>query len=431
MVRKISSTMSPLPPEPAASFEDQLSSLDEKGLRRYLRSLQPGSQATGRLGNRDVVNFSSNDYLGLAQSEELKAAMIEGVQRYGAGSGASRLVCGNLPPHEALEDALARFKSTEAALAFSSGYATAMGVIPGLMEKGDIIILDKLSHASLIDASKLSGATLRVFPHNQVGRLEQLLQNSRRTAPSARVLVVTESVFSMDGDLAPLEKIVPLCEEHNALLLVDEAHAVGVLGPQGRGLVAALGLEKRVPLQMGTLSKALGVSGGYIAASRVVIELLINKARSLIYSTAPPPALAFAATAAIELVQGKEGEARRARLRANLEMMRGAFASEGAAGRASLLPQKAGHPSAILPLIVGDERRALDAAQALLECGYLIPAIRFPTVARGAARLRLTLSALHELAQVEGLIACLHRLMTQFAPTAPPALEEGEDQPLP
>jgi len=384
------------------SADDELMRIDAAGLRRRLRTFGSAPGTALQWQGRAIVNFSSNDYLGLASCGELKAAMIEGVQRYGVGSGASRLVCGNTAAHEQLDDALASFKSTEAALAFSSGYATAMGTIPALCGRNDIIILDKLSHASLIDAAKLSGATMRVFPHNNLSKLESLLTGVRaKPGEKARILVITESIFSMDGDAAPLSEIVELCEAHDALLLVDEAHAVGVLGPQGRGLVAQLGLEKRVALQMGTLSKALGVSGGYIAASRVIIDLLINKARSLIYTTAPPPALAFAATRAVSIVQSARGDELRAMLHRNKGILPMPIQGQNA-------------PSAIIPLIIGDETEAMNASAALLERGYLIPAIRYPTVARGSARLRLTLSAAHEAAQIEGLVACLRDIVPQL-----------------
>ncbi|MCE9520632.1 MAG: 8-amino-7-oxononanoate synthase, partial [Verrucomicrobia bacterium] len=262
----------------------ELHSIADAGLLRSLRTLESAPGATVKINGREVINFSSNDYLGLSQNEELRSTMMESVAHYGVGSGASRLVCGNLTAHDQLDQTLAAFKNTEAALAFSSGYATALGTLPALCGKDDTIILDKLSHASLIDAAKLSDATLRVFPHNHLDKLAQLLKSTRAKSSSTRILVVTESIFSMDGDAAPLQEIVELCEEHDAILLVDEAHSVGVLGPDGRGLIAELGLEKRVPLQMGTLGKALGVSGGYIAASRSVIDLLINRARSFVYS---------------------------------------------------------------------------------------------------------------------------------------------------
>lgn len=406
----------------------ELRKLADAGLLRSLRTVASDRAPSIRLGGHEVVNFSSNDYLGLAANDELKAAMIDAVGRYGVGSGASRLVCGNTDAHEALESALASFKGTDAALAFSSGYATAMGVIPALCCTGDVIILDKLSHASLIDASKLSGATVRVFPHNHLPKLARLLAGAReKGGAETRVLVVTESVFSMDGDAAALLGIVELAESHGAMLLVDEAHAVGVLGPQGRGLLAELGLEKRVALQMGTLSKAIGVSGGYIAASRPLVDLLINKARSLIYSTAPPPAVAVAATKALELIAGPTGGALRARLQENLR----AVGALGISGPAPLLPASVdgAQPvrSAILPLIIGEEAAAVAASAALLERGYLIPAIRFPTVARGTARLRLTLSAAHEASQIEGLVTHLLDLVPQLRSGAAAPADDGAE----
>ncbi len=383
----------------------ELAALDVAGLRRSLRTLVPLSGSQVKWHGHPLLNFSSNDYLGLSACDELRAVMTEAIGRYGVGAGASRLVCGNHAPHEELETTLAAFKGTEAALAFSSGYATALGTIPALCGSNDIIILDKLCHASLIDAAKLSGATIRIFPHNHLEKLERLLLNARKVGDvNKRILVITESIFSMDGDAALLREIVELKDKYHAWLLVDEAHAVGILGPQGRGLIAALGLEKRVELQMGTLSKALGVSGGYLAAQRSVIDLLINKARSLIYSTAPPPALAATASAAIKLVQSPVGDALRIKLMQHKQ---------------SILPllgdnNQANLPAAILPIIIGDETVAVNTSEALLEAGFLIPAIRYPTVARGTARLRLTLSAAHEAQQIEGLITSLLNLVPQL-----------------
>ena len=361
---------------------EELHELEQRSLRRSLRSLDSPQGPVVQLNGREVINFSSNDYLGFASSDVLKNAMMEGIARYGAGSGASRLVCGGLAPHRELEEALAAFKGSEAALTFSSGFAVALGVIPALMGKDDVIIMDKLCHASLVDAARLSGATIRVFPHNHLEKLERLLQSHE----GRRTLVITESIFSMDGDAALLKEIVELKDQHGAWLMLDEAHAVGVLGPQGRGLAAALGLEQRIDLQMGTLSKALGLSGGYLAASRTVIDLLINKARSFIYSTAPSPAVAHAASAALQLCMSAEGDSRRAQLQANLAAL-----------------DRGVPPSAIVPIIIGDESAAMQLSAQLLEEGYLIPAIRYPTVARGTARLRVTLSAAHEASQVEGI----------------------------
>ncbi len=367
--------------------------LQSQGLWRELRVLDAASGPTVSLDGRPCLNFASNDYLGLAQSEALQAALLEGVARCGAGAGASRLVCGTRRAHTELEAALARFKGSEAALAFSSGFAVALGVLPALLGPGDTVLLDKLSHASLVDAARLSGATLRVFPHNHLEKLERLLQTAR-----GQVLVVTESIFSMDGDAAALREIVELKDRYGAWLLLDEAHAVGVLGPQGRGLAAALGLEQRVELQMGTLSKALGLSGGYLAASREIIDWLVNRARSFIYSTAPLPALAHAATAALELAAGAEGERRRARLRRNLALLQDGLPAAGASG------------SAIVPLILGEAAAAVRASGQLREAGLLVPAIRYPTVARGSARLRISVSAAHGESDMQALLAALQRL---------------------
>jgi 8-amino-7-oxononanoate synthase len=370
-------------------LQSQAAQLKADHLWRELRTLDSAQGPVVQVGGREVVNFSSNDYLGLADSAELSEAMQEGVELYGAGSGSSRLVCGTMKPHAELEAALAAFKRTEAALTFSSGYAVALGTIPALVGSGDTIILDKLSHACLVDAARLSGATIRVFPHNHLEKLRKLLETAK-----GRVLVVTEAVFSMDGDACPLAEIVELKEHHGAWLLLDEAHAVGVIGPQGRGLTAALGLENRVELQMGTLSKALGLSGGYLAASRQVIDLLINRARSLIYSTAPPPCLAHAARAALDIVTSGEGDRRRETLHGHIRRL-----SPGAPGI-----------SAIVPRIMGDETRAMEASARLLESGFLIPAIRYPTVARGSARLRITASAAHQPEQIQSLLQCLAQL---------------------
>lgn len=366
--------------------EAELAELDAAHLRRRLR-VMPRKTA--------VLNFASNDYLGLSQHDAVKAALMDGVARHGAGSGASRLVTGTHEAHAELEERLAAFKHTEAALTFGSGYAAALGAITALVREGDTVILDKLSHASLIDAARLSGATVRVFPHNHLGKLESLL---KRCVPSSRrVLVVTESVFSMDGDTAPLAEMVELKDRHGAWLLVDEAHAVGVLGPQGRGLAAALGVADRVDIHLGTLSKAVGLSGGYIAARRVVIDLLVNRARSFIYTTAPPPALAYAANHALEILASEEGDKLRKRLHGHVRTLR------------TGLGMNADAPlTAIHPHIVGDEALAMSLAGRLVEKGYLIPAIRYPTVPRGSARLRITLTAAHKAAEVRQLIQVIN-----------------------
>ncbi len=363
----------------------ELAELAAAGLLRTLRPLDsPAGPRVVREG-RELWNFGSNDYLGLASHPALADAFIEGVRRHGAGAGASRLVSGTLPPHGALEDALAAAKGMEASLLFSSGFATAAGSLPALAGKQDVVVLDKLCHACLIDGARLSGATIRVFPHNDVAKLDRLLGTLRARHPEARILVVTESVFSMDGDLCPLREIVDAKDRHGALLFLDEAHAFGVTGPAGMGLAAELGLQDRVDFQMGTFSKAAGLSGGYLATSAAWRDLLVNRARSFIYSTAPPPALAHAALAALGILRSAEGDALRGELRRRIDL---------------LCP---GHPSAILPRILGDNDAALAAARNLEARGFLVPAIRYPTVPRGTARLRISLSAGHPLHAVEDL----------------------------
>lgn len=374
----------------AWNIATQLEKLQEQGLWRELRPLDEVNGVVVRSRGREWVNFSSNDYLGLAGSPALRAALEEGVAKYGAGAGASRLVCGTHRVHLEFEEALADFKRTEAALTFSSGFAVALGTIPALVGAGDTIILDKLCHASLVDAARLSGATIRVFPHNHLEKLERLL-----TTAKGRALVVTESIFSMDGDAAPLREIVELKTRYGAWLLVDEAHAVGVLGPQGRGLAAELAVDDQIDLQMGTLSKAFGLSGGYLAASRQVIDLLINRARSFIYTTAPPPALAHAAHSALTILSGPEGDGLRQSVMKNAQTLSAIMTDQGIASTFS--------QSAILPALLGSEERALDASGSLRDLGFLLPCIRYPTVARNSARLRITVSALHSADQIGGL----------------------------
>ena len=393
------------------SFEkqllEQLDQLRGAGLYRELRDIGSPQGARITVDGRSMLNFSSNDYLGLANEPALKEAATKAARDFGAGSGASRLICGSLTPHRELEDALAAFKGTEAALSFSSGYATALGTITALLDKDDVIIVDKLVHACVIDAARLCGAKLRVFAHNDANDLEKKLKwATSRPSPIAsplspstprpsRVLIVTESVFSMDGDLAPLRDIVELKDRHGAWLMLDEAHATGLFGEQRRGLAEACELASRVEIQMGTLGKALGAAGGYICGSRALIDLLINRARSFIFSTAPVPAAAAAATAAIRFVQSGEGEVRRALLWQQVDAAKNAVINSG-----RVLPPV---QSPILPLLIGDETDAVNAAAALREQGVFIPAIRYPTVAKGEARLRLTVTAAHTGADIAEL----------------------------
>ena len=384
-----------------SELASRLDTLREQNLFRALRRVDSPQSPRIKLDGRTVLNFSSNDYLGLANHPALKEAAIKAIEQFGAGAGASRLLSGSLAPFHQLEEALADFKGTEAALTFSTGFATAVGTIGGLMGRDDVVILDKLAHASIVDGARLCGARLRVFAHNDLADLEDKLQWAARhsSAPGGsrkgRTLVVTESIFSMDGDAAPLREIVALKEKYGAWLMADEAHATGVAGKGGRGLAGLPGVAGRIEVQMGTLGKALGASGGYICGSRPLIDLLVNRARSFIFSTAPVPAAAAAATAGIQLAQSSIGEKLRAALSERVAQCRAVIAAISVIGKTSAsrkMPEPAG---AILPLILGGETRTLEVAGRLMKRDIYVPAIRYPTVARGAARLRLTVTAAH------------------------------------
>ncbi len=372
-----------------STLRGELEALEKADLRRTLRVVDPA-----------LVNFAANDYLGLARHPALVEAAREATELRGTGSGASRLVTGTDGAVLALEQELAAWKEKEAALIFSSGFAAALGTIPVLVGAGDTVILDKLSHASLIDAARLSGATVRTFAHNDVARLESVLR--KVAADGARTLVVTESIFSMDGDAAPLAEIVALKEKHGAWLFVDEAHATGLYGTTGAGRVAEAGLSERVEIVMGTMSKALGSVGGYVAGSQVLIDWLTNRARSFIYSTALPPGVVAASHAAVRLARGPEGKRLRGRLWGNIARFHAGLPERWKAETRST--------SAIQPLICGEAAAALAMAAALRERGFLIPAIRYPTVPRGSARLRVTLSAGHAEGEIDSLNRALGEL---------------------
>jgi 8-amino-7-oxononanoate synthase len=380
-------------------LNQRLKDLRKQGLRRELRRVDTAQGPRIKIGGNKFLNFSSNDYLGLANDPLLKEAASKAVEKFGAGAGASRLICGSLAPFHELEESLAAFKKTEAALTFSTGYAAAIGTICALLGKDDIIVIDKLVHACIVDAARLSGAKLRVFDHNDLNDLEKILiwadKNSKAESGKrkAETLVVTESIFSMDGDAAPLREIVELKNRYGAWLMVDEAHATGIIGKNGRGLAKELGVSGQIEIQMGTLGKALGTSGGYVCGSRTLIDFLVNRARSFIFSTAPVPAAAAAAHSAIEFIQSANGEKRRKILWQRI----GKLNSELKIKNSKL-------PSAIIPILIGDETKAVELASSLREQHIFIPAIRYPTVARGAARLRVTLTAAHSSEEISQLI---------------------------
>jgi 8-amino-7-oxononanoate synthase len=330
---------------------------------------------------RQVVQFASNDYLGLTQHPKVVAAAHDALDRWGAGAGAARLIVGSRPVHTELERALAGWKGTESAVLFPTGFATNLGVITTFAGPDVLVCSDELNHASIIDGTRLARAEVAVFAHRDLDALEAAIVER---GSGRKVLVVTDTVFSMDGDLADIDATIALCERHGALLVIDEAHAV--LGPD-----PIVGPDAPV-LRVGTLSKTLGALGGFVAGPRRLTDLVVNRARSYIFTTASTPADAAAALAAVEIVQSQEGDDLRARLRTNVDQLR------------------EGHPSPIVPVPCGDERRALDLAAALLERGLLVPAIRPPTVPPGTARLRVALSAAHTLEQVRALRAALDEL---------------------
>ena len=383
-----------------AELNQHIATLQERNLFRGLSRVDSPQSPRINIGGKTFLNFSSNDYLGLASDPILKEAAIKAVEKYGAGAGASRLVCGSLAPFHELEEALADFKKTGAALGFSSGYATAIGTICALLGKDDVVVLDKLVHACIVDAARLCGAKIRVFAHNDLDDLERILKWADKNIQHRNsVLIVTESIFSMDGDAAPLREMVALKEKCGAWLMLDEAHATGICGKNGRGLADAPGVSGRIEIQMGTLGKALGAGGGFICGSRALIDFLVNRARSFIFSTAPVPAAAAAAAAAVRFVQSNRGEARRKLLWTRVGELQSAIKN----GRSKI-------PGAIIPIMVGNEKKAMEFAARLRERGIFVPAIRHPTVARGKARLRVTLTAAHTAGEVNRLAAALNEL---------------------
>lgn len=378
----------------------ELAALDAQQLRRRLVAYP---EAGGKIcaHGKTYLNFSSNDYLDLAHHPEVIAASRDALERYGCGATASRLVTGTLALHEQLERALADHKGYPAALAFGSGFLANAGVIPALVGRGDTLLVDRLAHASILDAAHLSRARLQRFQHNDVDHLEALLAGS---PDDGRKLVVTESVFSMDGDLAPLADIASAAQAHHAMLMVDEAHATGVFGPGGAGLVSADGLQQGVNVSMGTLSKALGGYGGFVACSAAMRELLVSRARAFIYTTGLPPAAAGAALGAIEALRKDED------LGAGLLQNAGQFRQR--LHEAGLDTGRSG--SQIVPVIVGDNERTLRLAQGLHDAGILAVAIRPPTVPQGSARLRLSVTLAHTASELEwaaGVISEQERLL--------------------
>jgi 8-amino-7-oxononanoate synthase len=365
-----------------------LAGLERTGLRRSLRVIESEQGPRVSYAGRSVIMLSSNNYLGLAAHWRVKRAAIAAVERYGVGAGASRLVAGNLEPVHGLETNLASLKGVEAALVFGSGYLANLGVLSALAGAGDVVFSDELNHASLIDGCRLSKAEVKVYRHRDPDHLRALLQQS---SSAGRRLIVSDSIFSMDGDFAPLRELVELARQFDAVTMIDEAHAVGVVGPGGAGLAAELGLAKEIDVQIGTLSKALGAYGAYVAGSSALIEFLINRARSFIYTTGPPPAIAAAADAAIEVMRAEPQRIQR--LWENAAYLREHLAAAGFRFGPTQSP--------ILPLMVGEAQAATALAAQVLGRGVYVGAIRPPTVPAGTARLRITPIADHSRADLD------------------------------
>jgi 8-amino-7-oxononanoate synthase len=373
---------------------EELAELSRRGLRRALRTVRGPQAAVIELDGRRVVNVSANDYLGLAADPALASAAGAAAERLGTGAGASRLIAGNNEEHEALEAELAAFFGRERALLFNSGYHANLGVLQALAGPGDVVVSDALNHASIIDGCRLSRASVEVTPHRDVAAVERAL--AARRGRARRLFVVTDGLFSMDGDRARLAELAALVERWGAALVVDEAHAVGVLG-DGRGVAAECGV--RPDVIVGTLGKALGSFGAFAVGDRDTIELLVNRARSFVFTTALPATVVAASRTALALVAGPEGAQRRARLAARSAQL--------GAGLAAAELRENDEISHICPITVGDDAGAMRCAEALLERGYYAQGIRPPTVPAGTARLRIALSAAHSDAQVEGLVAAL------------------------
>jgi len=378
-------------------LQGQLQELEDSGIYRSLRTVDSPQGREITLEGKQVLNFCSNDYLGLANDARIKKAALEAIETYGLGAGASRLVCGNMSPHERLEAELAHFKNAQSALVYTSGYMANTGIIPALADRTSVVLCDQLNHASIIDGIILSRAKLIRYPHMDM----EALQNILKSLPAAqRKLIVTDSVFSMDGDKAPLKDIVDLAGQFEATVMVDEAHAFGVLGKSGSGLVEELELEGQVDVQMGTLSKAAGCFGAYVCGTKILREYLINKSRSFIYTTAMPPVLAQAARRALQII--RQGDDLRRQLQYKANYIRKELDKMGFDTMNSSTP--------IIPILVKDPLRAMAMSKRLLQQGIFMQAIRPPTVPLGTARLRLTVMATHTQEDLDKLLNALRVL---------------------
>lgn len=379
-------------------LQSELAQRKAEGLYRQRRITEGPQSVLQRVDGKNVLSFCSNDYLGLANHADIKSALIDAVQHSGVGSGAAHLITGHSNWHELCEQRLAEFTGRDRALLFSTGYMANLAIATALLNKNDVVIEDKLNHASLIDAARLGDADFKRYAH---ANLEQLSRRLQQSADKRRRLVMTDGVFSMDGDCADLTAISGLTGKHETWLMVDDAHGFGVLGERGAGILEAQSItQDQVPILMGTLGKAVGCFGAFVAGSETLIETLIQNARSYIYTTATPPALAAATVKSLEIIEEESWR------RDKLDELVGYFRAKMAALDYELMPSV----TAIQPILIGDNHRALQISEALLKQNILVTAIRPPTVPAGSARLRVTLSAEHEKAHIDQLITALRRL---------------------
>jgi len=384
-----------------ACIVNEVEALKKAGLYRRLPLLSSEQRPTAIINGKKVVNFSANNYLGLATHPKLREAAKKAIDDYGVGTGGARQIIGTMDIHEELERKIAEFKHTEAALVFPSGWMANAAAIGTLLSEGDVVISDELNHASIIDAIRLTKADREIFPHLDVQRLQAILTEVS-SKQYRKILIVTDGVFSMDGDIAPLKEIVALSEKWGAITMVDDAHAVGVLGDHGRGTVSHFGLDGLVHIQMGTLSKAFGVVGGYIACDREFRELMEHRARPFLFSTSPPPPVIAACIAAIDLLSGDEGEELINRLWQNTNYFKKELNHMGFNIGTSQTP--------ITPIIVGEENLAVQFSERLFEEGVFAQAVAYPTVPKGKARVRAIVTAQHSEAELQQALDAMQRV---------------------
>lgn len=399
-------------PEPLSSYEKELEEFKNQNLYRKLRVLEDRTAVRVFYENRELTVFCGNDYLGLSHDARVIKALQQAAETHGVGSGASRLISGTSERHIKLEEKIARFKNTESALVYTAGYLANLGVLTALAGEKDRIVMDKLCHASLIDGARLSGAEIRVFPHLNYKRCEEIFQTPKRGqtqkgpfgsdpfwSGTGKTFLVSDTVFSMDGDLADIEKLIELKKKYKAFLILDDAHGTGVFGKRGSGVTE--GFEPQIDMITGTLSKAIGAVGGYAACSKTLKEYLINTSRSFIFATSLPSSLCAAAEASLHIIE--EEPALRQKLWDHVKLL-----YQGLKDLKIPVPETL---SPIIPILIGSEKEAVRISEALLEKGFLVPAIRTPTVAKGKARLRVTLSAKHEKKDINQFLQCLAKIL--------------------